>query len=146
MFTCCAAHKPIATEQRDSVMVELRPRTEIIRDTVTIEIERIVERAVVLTDSSRLENRYATSEATILADGRLHHTLESRPQKISHPVEIQTLTHDSIVYRLKELHTTDIQYKHLPLTWWQQTQIYGFWLAMLLIAILFRERCKAAKF
>ncbi len=134
-LTYCAPRKQVMTSQRDSVMVELRPRTELIRDTVTINIERIVERAVIATDSSRLENRYATSEAIILPDGRLSHTLESRPQRIAHPIEIETQVRDSIVYRLKELHTTDIQYERLPLTWWQQTQIYGFWIAMLIIVI-----------
>lgn len=62
-------------------------RERVIRDSVyfnvPVEVEKIVTRDTV----SHLENTFASSDA-VVCDGLLHHTLESRPQKIYVPYTV----------------------------------------------------------
>lgn len=82
---CCPRMIPPA-EVKDSVRVEIRER--VVHDTAYIEIPKIKEVYVTRDSSSHLENDYASSDASIV-DGMLHHSLESKPQKISVPVQVQ---------------------------------------------------------
>lgn len=125
------------TEYRDSVRVEIRER--LVHDTVSVEIPVEVEKVVIPdTDTSRLENTFAKSEAFVDSNGFLHHSLESKHQTIDVPVDIPvadtTTTHTSSALEQKE--ETKVEYVEKELTWLQKTEIYGF-RCMLIFALLF---------
>ena len=47
---------------------------------------------------------------------------------------------DSIVYRDREVEVEKIVPVERELTWWQQTQIRGFWVAIIIILVLLRKK------
>ncbi|MBQ3162784.1 MAG: hypothetical protein IJC04_11765 [Oscillospiraceae bacterium] len=133
---CGAGRKLTAsvnTEQRDSVRIKVV--TEYVKDTVFVEVPAQTAERTTRDSTSHLENDFATSDARINSDGSLFHNLNTKPQK--RPAEIQKPVEkrDSVVYRTKTV--TEIKEVPVPreLTWFQKTQIYGFWacLAFLLI-------------
>ncbi len=132
----CSPCLPLATTSRDSTVVEIRPRLVTIRDTVWLEVPHTLEREVVKCDSSMLANQYAQSEAIILSDGSLRHTLESIAQSVEHPVEYDVVLRDSVVYRDRVL----VERVELPrdLSEWQKIQIYGFWILLLILLLILR--------
>lgn len=95
MVLCAGACSPRVlppAEHRDSVRVEYRERIDTLL--VELEVEREVERVVVRDTASRLENTYAVSEARVDALGFLHHSLETKPQKIVKPAPV--VVHDTL--------------------------------------------------
>lgn len=130
MLTSCGTTKHIATNQRDSVVVEVKEKIVTIRDTVEVEVPKIVEKKVVDQDSSYLVNKYAESEAIIQDDGKLYHSLSTIPQKIEKPAEVEVVVRDTIIY--KERIRENIIKVERDLTWWQETQIGGFWVLLLI--------------
>ncbi len=86
---------------------------------------------------SELENDYATSEARINPDGTLYHDLKTKPQEIPKEVETPMERNDSIVYKYKDrtvYETVEVEVER-ELTWWQKTQMYGFWVALAVIVV-----------
>lgn len=140
-MTSCGTTKAVQensyTEtKKDSVHVEVQ--TRIVYDTVLVELPAEREKNVTPDDSSHLENSVAVSDACI-RDGRLVHTLETKQAKIQVPVSVPvsdtTKTSTSIIETEKKEVEYQIEYIEKDLSWWQRTQIYGFW-CMLMIAIL----------
>ena len=125
----CGVCKP-RIEYRDSIRVEYRDR--IIRDTATFEIPVIVEKNVTRDTASHLENPYAKSDA-VVSEGFLWHSLESIPQTIEIPVEVEV--HDT-TYIEKSI-TSEVQIKEVtkPLSWWKQTKLDAFWWLILFLAL-----------
>lgn len=114
-------HEP-KIEYRDSIRVEYRDR--IIHDTARFEIPVIIEKNVTRDTSSHLENPYAKSDA-VVSEGFLWHSLESIPQTIEVPVEVEV--HDT-TYIEKHAETVYVtEYKEKELTWWQTFRIDAFW-------------------
>lgn len=134
----CCPTRHLTTSTQDSVRVETVIRTEYIPDTVFVEIPVESERQIVRDTTSHLETSYAVSDARITPDGALFHSLENKPQKKPIPTEKEIIYRDSIVYRGKIIE------KSVPvereLTWWQQTQIRGFWVAIIIILVLLRKK------
>ena len=117
-------------EYRDSIRVEYRDR--IVHDTATFEIPVIIEKNVTRDTSSHLENPYAKSDA-VVSDGFLWHSLESIPQTIEVPVEIEV--HDT-TYIEKHAETVDVEKPvEKPLTWWQGLRIDAFWWLVLALIL-----------
>lgn len=137
-LSSCCANRPIATSISDSVRVEVRTRTEYIRDTVTVEIPMQAERITTRDTTSHLENDYAQTDARINPDGSLYHSLETKPQQKPLPVELPIEHRDSIVYRDKIV--KDIVQVERNLSWWQKTQIKGFWVAIFIIVFAYRRK------
>lgn len=132
IFTCCASTKVVATSQVDSVRVEIRERIVEVPITAEIEIPEISERQVVNQDSSSLANDYAKSEAKILPDGSLYHSLETIPQKIGVPMIAKIPLRDTMIFR----QNIGKQLVEVPreLTAWQKFRLDGFWVLLILIA------------
>lgn len=130
-----AKSENVNTEQHDSVRVETV--TIYVPDTVFIEIPAQAAQRETRDSLSRLENDYATSEARINPDGSLFHSLRTKPQEkpvqIQKPVERQ----NSVYYRTRTVTVTKVQKVPRELTWWQQTQIYGFWAAIIFVLITY---------
>ncbi len=140
--SCCSQRLVTAESRvRDSVVIELREREVVINDTVILEIAPQSEQVTLRSDSSRLENQYAISEAIILSGGELYHTLETREQSITQPTISRVNLRDSIIYHHRELSQTQIQHIERPLSRWQRFQILGFWVLalafMMVIALKF---------
>lgn len=129
VLASCGICKP-RIEYRDSIRVEYRDR--IIHDTARFEIPVIVEKNVTRDTSSHLENPYAKSDA-VISDGFLWHSLESIPQTIEVPVEVEV--HDT-TYIEKHAETIYVtKYKEKELTWWQGFRIDAFWWLILALIV-----------
>ena len=121
----------------DSTRVEIRTETVFQKDTVFVELPRVVERVAVQDTTSHLENEFALSDARI-SGGVLKHSLETKPVKMPAVVDKQIVYRDSIVFRDRvQTKTIEVEKK---LTGWQQAKLRvgGFcFFAVILIAIYF---------
>lgn len=138
----CASSRRIteSVHQQDSEQIKIETRIEYVPDTIIIEIPAQTAERETADSLSHLENDYATSDARINPDGTLFHNLKTKPQKkpvnIERPIEYR----DSIVYKTKTVTETKIEKVPRELTWWQNTQIYGFWAAIILLLIVYRKK------
>lgn len=126
----CSPARNVSSSLSDSVRIEVCERTVFVRDTVWREFPTISEAVTVRADSSHLENRYAVSDARINFDGSLYHHLSTKPQREAIPIDRPVEYRDSIVYRdrtAEKIITVEVE---RDLTWWQQTQMRGFWLLL----------------
>lgn len=137
MFAGCCPCRHLTTSTRDSVRVETVIRTERVPDTVLIEVPVEVFRQTVRDTTSHLETLFAASEARINPDGSLFHSLENKAGNRPAAVEKEVVYRDSVVYRDRETET--VVEVARSLTWWQQTQIRGFWMLLALLAIVCRK-------
>ncbi|MFC2487885.1 MAG: hypothetical protein ACFNP8_04820 [Alloprevotella sp.] len=144
LLTACRTSRPIETQayQRDSVRVEYRERTVFVPDTVFFEIPAQSSERTTADSSSHLENDYATSDARINIDGTLYHTLKSKPQAKPVPTQKPIEYRDNIIYRDRVNDNKRVITKYVPykLSWWEQTQIYGFWSLVTIVVIACRKR------
>lgn len=135
----CASTKNATTnevDKRDSIRVEVRERIIKVPDTIFVEIPSQSAERVTADSLSHLENDYAVSDAKINADGTLFHSLATKPQQKPVPIEKEIEQKDSVVYVdrwYNETVTKEVEVEK-PLSWWQRTQMYGFWVALLIIA------------
>jgi len=140
LFGSCGSAKCVECTT-DSVRVEVRTRIVYVPDTVIVEIPAQTAERTTADSVSHLENDFATSDARINADGTLTHTLATKPQK--KPVEFQKPVErkDSIVYVDREVNETSQQIVEVEkkLSWWQQTEIYGFYVLLLLLVATYRK-------
>lgn len=138
----CASSRRLSenVHQRDSVDVRVVTRIEYVPDTVFVEIPAQASERETADSTSHLENDYATSDARINPDGSLFHNLKTKPQK--KPVEFEKPVErkDSIIYKTKTVTETKIEKVHRDLTWWQKTQILGFWGCIFILMIVYRKK------
>lgn len=136
---CCPC-RHIATDTRmDSTRVEVRTETILVPDTVYIEIPAQKSERTTTKKESHLENDYATSDARINNDGTLFHNLMTKQQKKAVETNKIVEKQDSIVYRAVYKDKIVTKEVEKDLSWWQRTQIYGFWIAIILLIITYRE-------
>ena len=151
--SCCtckhitsATNTEIQEQNNDSVRIEYRERIVTVPDTVFVEIPAQTAERTTADSVSHLENDYAVSDARLNTDGTLTHTLNSKPQLKPVPTEKRIEYRDSIVYRDRILTKTvtktetKTEYVEHKRSWWEQTQIYGFWAAIILFAITYRKK------
>lgn len=138
----CASSRRLSenVHQQDSVQIKVETRIEYVPDTVYIEIPAQTAERETADSTSHLENDYATSDARINPDGSLFHNLKTKPQK--KPVEFEKPVErkDSIIYKTKTVTETKIEKVPRDLTWWQKTQIYGFWFIVVIAMIVYRKK------
>lgn len=134
---CCPC-RHLGTSQRDSVRVVTSVQTieRLVRDTAWMAIAAQAQRVEVRDTMSLLENDYALSRAWVHPGGVLEHTLQTKAQRRAVEVlrrEIQTVRTDTVcIDRVR----CDVVEVARPLTWWQQTQIRGCWIALSLLLLL----------
>ena len=135
LASACSTVRPLPTT--DSTKVEVRTETVIEKDTVFVELPRVVERVAVQDTTSHLENEFALSDAHI-SGGVLKHSLETKPVKMPAVVDKQIVYRDSIVFRDRvQTQTVEVDKK---LTGWQQAKLRvgGFcFFAVILIGLYF---------
>ena len=132
LFTSCSTCRHIAASQeqrQDSIHTEVVTKTYFVTDTVFVEIPAQTAERTTADSVSQLENDYATSEARINPDGTLYHDLKTKPQDIPKEVQTPVEQKDSIVYRYRYRDVVKTVEVERELTWWQKTQMYGFWVA-----------------
>lgn len=137
VVSCCPTRQ-LTTSTQDSVRVETVVRYERVLDTVFIEIPVEVVRQTVRDTTSHLETSYAVSDARITTDGALFHSLENKPQKKPVQTEKEIIYRDSLVYRDKVIETSVPVEREL--TWWQQTQMKGFWIVLAILVVACRKK------
>ena len=107
--------------EHTTTKIEYRDR--VIHDTATVEVPYEVEKIVTRDTSSHLENNFAKSDAKV-EGGFLHHSLETKPQKIPVPVTIHvtdTLWKESeVITEIKEVKVEK------PLSWWKKLKLDTF--------------------
>ena len=106
------------TSVSDSTRVEVREVTRYIKDTVYLELPVITERIVTRDTSSRLENDYAVSEASV-SGGYLSHSLATKPARTAVETETREVVRDSLVFR-DRLVEVPVEVEK-PLSRWQRT-------------------------
>ena len=135
LASACSTVRPLPTT--DSTKVEVRTETVIEKDTVYVELPRVVERVAVQDTTSHLENEFALSDAHI-SGGVLKHSLETKPVKMPAVVDKQIVYRDSVVFRDRvQTVTVEVEKK---LTGWQQAKLRvgGFcFFAVILIGLYF---------
>ena len=135
LASACSTVRPLPTT--DSTKVEVRTETVIEKDTVFVELPRVVERVAVQDTTSHLENEFARSDARI-SGGVLKHSLETKPVKMPAVVDKQIVYRDSVIFRDRvQTVTVEVEKK---LTGWQQAKLRvgGFcFFAVILIGLYF---------
>lgn len=123
----CSVCKP-RIEYRDSVRVEYRDR--IIHDTATFYVEKEVEKIITKDTASHLENRWAVSDASV-SEGLLYHSLESIPQIVKVPYEVEV--HDTTYIEKSVASEVQIKEVEKPLSCWNRLKLASFeWLILAL--------------
>lgn len=141
MTACCPCkHLTTSTGTRDSLHIEIKYRTIWIPDTVRVRLPAERTEQTIRQDSSHLETSAAVSDARINPDGSLTHSLENKQENQEIPTQRPIEYRDSIVYRDREVEVEKIVEVERKLTWWQQTQIRGFWVAIIVIVVLLRKK------
>ena len=150
---CCPCRKIGATASvdiehvRDSVYVQHVDTLRVVeRDTLYLAPINQWHNSVALASSySFLENEYCTSRASIDSMGILTHTLDTR-DSATLPVrirEVYKLVVDSVATSneatAQSASTTTIERRVKHITWWQRTQIVGFWLLAAAIVVKYRK-------
>lgn len=142
----CGAAKNIPTPSpsvRDSVRVIVNTETVYIKDTIKVPVPSQEVTNNTKESSSHLETDFAESDASIDSTGTLHHTLRNKAGSVPVPTETPVHHKDSIVYRDREVevpvpYPVEVQVPR-ELTWWQETQMIGFWVMLLLLALKYRR-------
>lgn len=128
LFFGCRSVKyvPVYVNNNDSTYTETHTRIEYVKDTLWYTIPEHKAESTAR-DSSHLENDYAVSDARIMPDGTLRHTLETKAQEkpvvFDKPVESK----DSVIYKYRirtDVMTVEVE---KPLTWWQKFRLEAFW-------------------
>ena len=137
---CCPCrHLTTSTGTRDSLHIEIKYRTIWIPDTVRVQLPPERTQQTVRQDSSHLETSAAVSDARINPDGSLSHSLENKTNDQQIPTQRPIEYRDSIVYRDKEVEVEKIVEVERKLTWWQQTQMKGFWIVLAVLVLVCRK-------
>lgn len=134
----CAHSRVGKIKDVDSTFVNVKERIEFRPDSVPLNLPDIRLSQTVKCDSSRLENDYAFSVAKIMPDGQLFHSLSTKPRLIWQPIMSPVIRRDSVVYR--NIYRTIYEEVEKELNLWQKIQMRGFWVILLLFALLIAMR------
>ncbi len=138
--SCRTGRQVVVVEARDSVRVEERVRYVPVVDTFFMEVPPQSAERTTADSTSHLENDYAVSDACIMADGTLYHSLETKARTDTITQELSVQARDTIIYREKVIPKVVTVEKGL--SDWQKIQIRGFWIFLILTSgyIIIRKR------
>lgn len=131
--SCRTGRQVVVVEGKDSIRIEKRIREIKVTDTLFVEVPMQKESTTVRDSMSHLENDYAISDARIMADGSLYHSLETKPRTDTLTQELSVQAKDSIIYREKVV--PKIVPVEKGLSDWQKIQIRGFWIFLILTSV-----------
>lgn len=138
----CASSRKLAenVQKQDSTRIEVREKVIYVPDTVFLEIPAQTAERTTQDSTSHLENDYALSDARINPDGSLYHDLKTKPQKKPVPFDKPVEKKDSIIYRTQYIDREVTVEVERELSWWEKTQIYGFWGLVVILIIVYRKK------
>ena len=141
MAACCP-HKHLTTNTttQDSTRLEIREKVVFVSDTVFVEIPAQTAERTTQDSTSHLENDYALSDARINPDGSLYHDLKTKPQEKPVPFDKPVERKDSIIYRTQYIDREVTVEVERELSWWERTQIYGFWSIVIVLLVVYRKK------
>ena len=128
--SCRTSRQVVVVEGKDSIRIEERIREIKITDTLFIAVPPQSAERTTADSTSHLENDYAVSDARIMADGTLYHSLETKARTDTLTGEVSVQARDTIIYRYK-LNTKVVTIEK-GLSDWQKIQIRGFWIFLIL--------------
>mgnify|MGYP000602300382 FL=1 len=131
--SCRTGRQVVVVEGKDSIRIEERVREIKVTDTLFVEVPMQKESTTVRDSMSHLENDYAVSDARIMIDGSLYHSLETKPRTDTLTQELSVQAKDSIIYREKVV--PKIVPVEKGLSDWQKIQIRGFWIFLILTSV-----------
>lgn len=129
--SCRPGQQLVVVEARDSVRVEERVREVKVTDTLFVEVPHQAAERTTADSTSHLENDYALSDARIMADGTLFHSLETKPRTDTLTQELSIQAKDSIIYREKVVPQPVPIEK--PIGWFTQLRL---WLGNVMLALI----------
>ncbi|HIT81825.1 MAG TPA: hypothetical protein IAD09_06265 [Candidatus Caccoplasma merdavium] len=129
--SCRTGRQVVVVEGKDSIRIEERLRYVQVVDTFFMEVPPQSAERTTADSSSHLENDYAMSDARILSDGSLFHTLETKPRTDTLTRELSVQAKDSIIYREKVVPQPVPIEK--PMGWFTQMRL---WLGNLMLALI----------
>lgn len=100
-LSCRTGRQVVVVEARDSVRVEERVREIKVTDTLFVEVPAQSAERTTTDSTSHLENDYAVSDARIMIDGSLYHSLETKPRTDTLTQELSVQVRDTTIYREK---------------------------------------------
>lgn len=132
LFSSCRTGRQIVVvEGKDSIRIEERVREIKVTDTLFVEVPMQKESTTVRDSMSHLENDYAISDARVMADGSLYHSLETKPRTDTLSREVGVQVRDSIIYREKVV--PKIVPVEKELNWFTQMRI---WLGNVMLVLI----------
>lgn len=129
--SCRTGRQVVVVEARDSVRVEERVREIKVTDTLFVEVPMQKESTTVRDSTSHLENDYAVSDARIMADGSLYHSLETKPRIDTLTQEMYVQVRDTTIYREKVIPKVVTVEK--PMGWFTQLRL---WLGNVMLVLI----------
>lgn len=129
--SCRTGRQVVVVEGKDSIRIEERVREIKVTDTLFVEVPMQKESTTVRDSMSHLENDYAISDARIMIDGSLYHSLETKPRIDTIPKELSVQAKDSIIYRYKL--NTKVVTVEKPLGWFSQMRL---WLGNVMLVLI----------
>lgn len=115
----------------ERVETKIEYRDRVVHDTATFEVPVEVEKIVTRDTVSHLENNWAKSDA-VVSEGLLHHSLESKPQKVYVPVEVHVT--DTLWKEAQAV--TETKEVEKPLSWWKSFKLDAFWWLLATVLVL----------
>ena len=131
LFSSCRTGKIVVVEGKDSIRIEERVREIKVTDTLFVAVPMQKESTTVRDSTSHLENDYAVSDARIMIDGSLYHSLETKPRTDTLTQELSVQAKDSIIYRYKL--NTKVVTVEKPLGWFSQMRL---WLGNVMLVLI----------
>lgn len=146
LLCSCSTKKHITATvaTTDSVRIETHTEKITVLDTVYLTLPAQSAQNTTTDTISRLETDYSVSTARINNDGTLYHDLRTKPDKIPVPTEKEIVERDSTEYHGNSSTETEQVIKEVevekPLSWFQKTQIIGFWIVFVFVSIKNRKK------
>lgn len=129
--SCRTGQQVVVVEARDSVRVEERVRYVPVVDTFFMEVPPQSAERTTADSTSHLENDYAVSDACIMADGTLYHSLETKARTDTITQELSVQARDTIIYREKVIPKVVTVEK--PMGWFTQMRL---WLGNVMLVLI----------
>ena len=131
LFSSCRTGKIVVVEGKDSIRIEERVREIKVTDTLFVAVPMQKESTTVRDSMSHLENDYAISDARIMIDGSLYHSLETKPRIDTIPKELSVQVRDTTIYREKVI--PKIYPVEKELNWFVRMRI---WLGNIMLVLI----------
>ena len=144
LASCCKQATPIIYQTIDSTRIEVRERIVKVPDTVYMSVPEQSTNQIVRDSTSHLETDFAISDAQIMPDGSLSHSLKNKPQNVPIETDIEIHYRDSIVEREKEVPIPVPVEKEL--SWWGKIKQLLGGIAIGVIIIYISAKIIAYKF